>query len=525
MKIQRLTVENFGNVIDLDIVVSGHAVIVGPNASGKSSVLRAIDACLSWSHAQLATGFPLKVLRNEDAELRVRMVLHDFSDDEVAALVDEIAIATDPADSTLTIQLTVARSASDPAEVDVSRVFLQPGVQPIPVTGRHLEAIGWSLIRASRNAERDLTASGAGALGQLLRRTDLGDDADAVDKALRGVDAALTSAQSVAQLRTDVASALSSVLASPITSDMVQVAIRTDQNPLRSVEVAVATSTGGDARSLLDQSDGLRSLAVMSLQLLGQAGDQITGVDEPETHLDTRSQARIGRLFSSPTGQRIIATHSPTVLRQFAPADVVAITDDGVRQFKSDVADRDRKFFSGWWVENMIEPLVSRSLILVEGPSDEILVRRVSELLSFDLDGLGVSLVNIGGANNFTNAFRLLGPPGFDLRMAALVDLKEEPIVSAVLGVDRSDLATRGVFTCSQDLEDVYVAALGTPRVAAMLASPAAGLGAVPEDAVLTRCRNNKVLAALGVANGLTAGEADQLTPIRALLERATDFT
>ena len=194
-------------------------------------------------------------------------------------------------------------------------------------------------------------------LGQLIRATDLGDDEDAVRKLSR--PSTRRSLRRTVSRRCGEQSRQVSRKCCRTSSRQTEVSVRlsTDRNPLRSVSVLLESSGGAESRPLAAQSDGMRSLAVMSLRLLGRGGDLITAVDEPEAHLDTRSQARIGRLFSSASGQRIVATHSPIVVRQFSPASVVALTESGVRRLSTDSVTKNPKFFSRWWVESMIEPL------------------------------------------------------------------------------------------------------------------------------------------------------------------------
>ena len=524
MKISRITVVNYANVRDFDIQLGGHAVLVGPNGSGKSSILRLLDATLAWLRGRLQSELGVEVLRDPTLPLVCRVVLNDFSDDDQAAFPDEIAIGNTAAESTMTVEVTVACSPTDPTETDVGRNIVQPGVHPIQVANRHLEGLGWRLIEAGRNPDRDLSPDGSGVLGQLIRATDLGDDEDAVRKALETVDAALITADSVKTLRRAVASGLSEVLPHELSADQVSVRLSTDRNPLRSVSVLLESSGGAESRPLAAQSDGMRSLAVMSLRLLGRGGDLITAVDEPEAHLDTRSQARIGRLFSSASGQRIVATHSPIVVRQFSPASVVALTESGVRRLSTDSVTKNPKFFSRWWVESMIEPLVSSALILVEGTSDEILVRRVAYLMGVDLDAFGISVVELGGANDFPNAIQLFGPDGFDIRLLALVDVTEQRVLADALGVEENELDDHDVVCCDYDLEDEYVRALTPNRVAAMLTATGTVAQTMSEGDVLGWCqaKKNKVRAALAVASEMTVDEAKSITPVATLIERAS---
>ena len=52
MKLSSIVISNHQRVADLQVVVREHAVLVGPNAVGKSTVLRLLDGLLGASWLQ-----------------------------------------------------------------------------------------------------------------------------------------------------------------------------------------------------------------------------------------------------------------------------------------------------------------------------------------------------------------------------------------------------------------------------------------------------------------------------------------
>lgn len=522
MKIARITILNCQNVCDIDAVVGDHLVLVGPNASGKTSVLRLLDAALNWGHFRLGNDLTLSMLRDRLQPLLCKVVLNDFDALEAAAFADEIELVGPTEVPQLTIELSVFPSAQDLDDLEITRHFIKVGVRPIVVTSGHLKKFSWHLLHADRNAERELKSTGIGAVGQLLRAIDLGADEAAVAKAFAVVDQVLDSATSLKALRSEVANALSSVFPKDVDAAQVSIGLPSTQDPLRNVDVTLTTVNTPNAFSLLEQSDGMRSLSVMSLQILSHGDSAITGIDEPEIHLHPRSQARVSRLFARPGGQRVIATHSATVVRCFQPSHVVVLTHRGARQLEGAAVTANPKFFSQWWVEDMIEPLTSRSLILVEGPSEEIITRRVAELRGINLDREDISIVSLGAANNFPNAYNLFGPNGFNIAVSSLVDKAEAHLLASTLGVNEDQLATNNVVICDADLENEYIRALGSARTVELLTNSELGFVGVDEANVVARCGGQqKVKAALAIERGMTVAEAKRIGPINALIDRA----
>lgn len=514
--------------------VRGHLVVVGPNEAGKSTFLRLLDAALSWPIGRLLNDLPVAAIADVARPLVVQATLVDLDPEAQAAFADEIEVQDDGAFS-LTIRLELTTSEDDPNAVEVQRDFIKVGVRPIRVLQRHLPYLRWTHLRASRQAERELGRARSGTVRSLLDSVDLGEDRDALVAAVEGVNEAIASARSLESLRKAIALALSEVYPRSVESSNVSIQLPSAHDPLGDVDVRLGGGPGDDA-SLLDQSDGIRSLSVMSLQLLVRGGATITAVDEPEVHLHPRSQARVARLLAEKPGQRIVATHASAVVRAFKPSEVLALTGVDARQLPAGAVESDAKFFSQWWVDSMLEPLTSRGAVLVEGVSDEAIVRAAARLKGVDFDREGISIVALGSANNFPNAYKLFGPAGFDLPLVALVDEKEARLPAEALGVDVAGLGVHGVLVASPDLEAEYCHALGAERTVEALCES----GLFTEGQILTvtghaeigdvlledledfcRAGKRKVKAAIAVSAALTANDVQALAAIRNVVEMA----
>lgn len=112
------------------------------------------------------------------------------------------------------------------------------------------------------------------------------------------------------------------------------------------------------------------------------------------------------------------------------------------------------------------------AVVLVEGISDQAALEALAERRGRNLDSEGISIVPIGGATSIGPFLDLLGPQGFDVRLAGLCDAAEEGdfqrgLERAGLGsnLTRADMQQLGFYVCVEDLEDELIRSLGAASV------------------------------------------------------------
>jgi putative ATP-dependent endonuclease of OLD family len=189
------------------------------------------------------------------------------------------------------------------------------------------------------------------------------------------------------------------------------------------------------------------------------------------------------------------------------------------------------------WVQSLIEPVTARAVILVEGPSDRILIERIAELQEIDLNRLSVSVFELDGSGLFARAYSLLGPEGFDIPLFGLLDEDAKEDWADTLGLTVSKLEADERFQiCNEDLEGEYVRSLGSKRVLEILESfpffdeksieksCGKAVTKLTDEDVATFCRHKKrkVQAALALAEGMTAPEAKSIAPAFSLVQTSS---
>jgi hypothetical protein len=118
------------------------------------------------------------------------------------------------------------------------------------------------------------------------------------------------------------------------------------------------------------------------------------------------------------------------------------------------------------------EGFFARTVVLVEGNSDQFALEALAERRGRNLDAEGISIVPMGGATNIGSFLELFGPHGFDVRLAGLCDAAEEGdfqrgLERAGLGsnLTRADMESLGFYVCVADLEDELIRCLGAASV------------------------------------------------------------
>jgi putative ATP-dependent endonuclease of OLD family len=270
----------------------------------------------------------------------------------------------------------------------------------------------------------------------------------------------------------------------------------------------------------------------MTLFDLAEGTANVIAIDEPELHLHPASQRTVAELFSDATNQKILATHSPFIVQRFEPSQIIAVDPRGAsHQIAADKLTAVEKVRANWWSPRLLEALTARHAIIVEGPSDRVIVEAVARLMNISLDRLGAVVFDIDGADKFPNVYRLIGKTGFCVPVLGLVDDAEKMRWHGQIGGKPADVFGRSIFVSTPDLEAEYCGALTGPgagraliasgysQESAILAtSQAATIEDVTDEAMAAYCRKNKVDAAVAIASQLDSATATRITSVRKLL-------
>ncbi len=534
MRLSRVEITNHSRIQDLDLAVRRHAVIVGANDVGKSSILRMLNLLLGTSTAGLYQALKPGDLRDLEQPLVVNAWWSGFTDESRRLFPSEISIAQDQVGEYLWVQMVVEPDPEDDEAVSIRRWFPESGHERAP-SREQLEAFGWRYLKATRGAS--MMEGAHSPVRTLLAAADLGPNEDGLKAILDQFNEKLAGNESVGDLLGRVASHLSRSMPRAVVKDDFSVRSVTDPSSDVLQDVTIFLNRGDSQVSLAEQSDGVRQLMSMTLFDLAEGTANVLAIDEPEIHLHPTSQRTAADLLSGDGNQKIIVTHSPYILHRFEPSEVIAVDRHGkCHQIGESKLSKVEKVRAHWWSPRLLEALTARFVVLVEGAADRVIVESVAENLGIDLDRLGAVVVELDGADKFANVFPLLGPDGFGPTLLGLVDEKESGRwVNAFKG-KRSTVVDKKVFISDIDLEDEYARALGGPVAAKALidgkfcyeqgilqAADISEIDQISPEAVAKFCRDKgKVEAATCIAEAMTPDAAEKIGSVSRLV-RALD--
>lgn len=537
MRLCKVSITNHSRIQDLDLEFRRHAVIVGANDVGKSSILRLLNLLLGTSTAGLYQGLGSADVRDPEKPLVVDAIWTDFSDADRRPFTSEISIGEDQSTEYLWTQMNIAIDPEDDEGITIRRWFPEGGHERTP-TRAQLDAFGWRLLRATRSSS--MIEGAHSPVRTLLSAADISANEKRLKDLVDEFNEELAGNASVGDLLERVADHLSRAMPRAMVREDFSVRSTTDPSSDVLQDVTLFLNRGSESISLAEQSDGVRQLMSMTLFDLAEDAANVLTIDEPELHLHPTSQRTVADLLSEDGNQKIIVTHSPYILHRFDPSEVIAVDRHGqCHQVGNSKLSKIERVRAQWWSPRLLEALTARFVIVVEGDADRVIVEAVARHLGVDLDRIGAVVLELDGADKFKNVFPLLGPDGFGPTLLGLVDEKQSgPWIGAFRG-KRKTIVDHKVFISSGDLEDEFSRALGGPATARALvdgqfcreegilqATESASLNDISPEAVAKFSRDKgKVEAATCIADALDKDTAEKIGSVSRLVHVLDDLS
>jgi putative ATP-dependent endonuclease of the OLD family len=400
MRIKQVTIENFrGWHGPVTWLPGDHDVLVGPNNSGKSSLLRAVDISLNphrnayrdlmerHDFFDLDTSEPVEftiILADLDDE--DRDVFEPFLEGQRPVPEgDEDGQEFGPADSPdeefddgeLVLRIGFKAEVDEPA----ASFFARPDSGQPRVSQEHKLRIGWYFAPADLDPFKELAFYSNSIFAKLFEQVDLTAELNAIRQGIENARGDLMGHDHVVATRERLERTVRDLglVAGEEALDFA-VLDMSDRRVLQSLQLVARGARSGHHLPLRSHGRGvLRALllaAVLQHARVRQS-NLILGIEEPEQNLEPINQRLISRalLFSPESGatQTIISTHSPAIASTVPLKDISLVREfnDGpeVRPLR-DVQPAEHKFYERHARGAMIDGLYANAVLLVEGPTE-----------------------------------------------------------------------------------------------------------------------------------------------------------
>lgn len=456
MRVRRLKISNFRGISEGSVDFSGHTLLVGGNNIGKSTICEALDLVLGPERL-----FRRPVVDEHDfycgryldadgstVEIRLEAILVDLSDeacrrfrghvrrwnDKTCTFLDEEPDGADRADRPDVVWglplLFVGRYDREEDDFIGNTFFDHPageanaldddlenklGNGRVPFNRAHKRLCGFVFLRTLRTGSRALSLQRGSLLDSVLKLGGSGSVEmwqDTLGR-LQSLDPAIGDIAQLKQIRDEIRARMGRFvnLAAGDGSTGFFASDLTREHVREVVRLFIAAQPGKHLVPFGRLGTGSINILVFALlTFIADLKDKqsvIFAMEEPEIALPPHTQRRVTRFVLGEMGQSIVTSHSPYVIEQFEPTQIVILdrTHDGQLTGRPiDFAAIRPKSFR---VERrqFAEAILSRAVLVVEGSTEASLFPIASEVMEeslppedyMHLDLAGVTVFNAGG--------------------------------------------------------------------------------------------------------------------------------
>ncbi|ACO32304.1 ATP-dependent nuclease [Acidobacterium capsulatum] len=456
MRVRRLKITHFRGVAEGSVDFTGHTLLVGGNNIGKSTICEALDLVLGPERL-----FRRPVVDEHDfhcgryldkdgnpIEIRIEATLIDLSDeahrrfrgharrwdDKKCSFVDEEPEGVDKADNDGVIWalplIFIGRYDKDEDDFIGNTFFDHPtgeadalddelenklGSGRVPFTRAHKRLCGFVFLRTLRTGSRALSLQRGSLLDSVLRLGGSGSVEmwqDTLGR-LQALDPAIGDIAQLKQIRDEIRARMGRFvnLADGDESTGFFASDLTREHVREVVRLFIAAQPGKHLVPFARLGTGSINLLVFALlTFIAELKDRqsvIFAMEEPEIALPPHTQRRVTRFVLAEMGQSIVTSHSPYVIEQFEPTQIVILDRDHDGQLTGKPIDQTAIKPKSFRVERrqFAEAILSRAVLVVEGSTEASLFPVASTVLEenlpsddyMHLDLAGVTIFNAGG--------------------------------------------------------------------------------------------------------------------------------
>lgn len=475
MKVRQLEIENFRGVRAGKVVFADNTLLVGGNNVGKSTVCEALDLVLGperTSRRPVVDEHDFHRSTYVDADKKpvpiiIRAVVVDLPDearrrfgghlrrwnDTDRSFVDDLENGAEHADDegvTWALQVSF-RARYDAVEDDFEAdTFFE---HPLPeldelddeeasslgegrdrFTRAHKRLCGFVYLRALRTGSRALGLQRGSLLDTVLRLSEEGSAEMWMEtlRQMRDLDPAIGAIPDLESLLTQIRERAGGFVRLAGNEDATAffASDLTREHLREVVRLFVATGPSDHAVPFTRQGTGTVNLLVFALLTmiadLKERQSVIFAMEEPEIALPPHTQRRVARFVKREMGQAIVTSHSPYVIEQFEPNEIVMLSHESggdVEGMPINPAGIKLKSYRSQR-RQFSEAILSRGVLVVEGETEAsvipiaaaVLEKSSADYVHPDLAGVTIFTANgDGDVPRWAPILRALGKVPFGM--------------------------------------------------------------------------------------------------------------
>lgn len=477
MKIHSVTIENFRGIRAATLVLPDHAILIGDNNAGKSSVLEAIDLVLGPDRLNRRP----PVDEHDFYQGKYRAESPDADDegssgeDDAVPLVDAPKIRIEVTIANLSLEQQarfggqvewlktgagVFYDEPDPAGVDAADIVaalrvtfiggydaeeddfigntyftrtLSEEETPTPFSKKDKQHCGFLFLRSLRTGSRALSLEHGSLLDIILRLKEIRPQMwEGTLETLAGFDVASDPEFGISGVLESINKSLKKYVPREWgVSPHLKVSSLTREHLRKVVTAFIATGSGDHAAPFYRQGTGTINMLVLALlsQIAEDKQNVIFAMEEVETAIPPYAQKRIVHELRKLSAQSIFTSHSPYVLEEFALEQTVIVSrsDDGVlTAAKIELPESVKhKRYRQEFRTRFCEGLLARRVLIAEGATEAtslpVAARRLAELnptTYSSVEALGVCVIDAGTESQIADLamlYKALGKRTFAL--------------------------------------------------------------------------------------------------------------
>lgn len=449
MKLIKISISNFRGINHAELVLSGHTVLIGDNNTGKSTVLEAVDLVLGPDRLSRMPvinehDFFEGIYLNQDGPvpIEIEIIIGALSQEQKRKFMNNLEFWNH--DTLTLVESGPLDLLDDIAVEEVIRVkflgkydieeddfagetfFCSPEEAKTKFTKSDKRDCGFLYLRALRTGTRALSLERGSLLDIILRIQELRPQMwESILKQLRETDVNSGAEDEVNKILSSVQKSLKQFVPTDWGSEPhLRVSNLTREHLRKTLVVFMSSGSGNYHVPFSHQGTGtINTMVLALLSMIAELKQSVIfAMEEPEIAIPPYTQKRIVNSIRNQSTQAIFTSHSPFVLEEFSPEQIVLLErKKGIMKgmsltFPSNIKP---KAYSKEFRMRFSESLLAKRVLIAEGDTEASAYNAAARCLSeldpqnySSFEAMGISVFNAESENSipiFAKYFSELG--------------------------------------------------------------------------------------------------------------------